>query len=76
MYIPERWEEQKKKILHDKGPNSGIIAENVTIENIYYTAKSGIENYDPALFMFNAADARNIKIKNIKYQRIKYYASE
>lgn len=69
MYVPERWEEQKRKILHDKGPNSGIIAENVTIENIYYTANSGIDNYDPALCVFNAADARNIKIKNIYCDR-------
>ena len=73
IFVPERQAEVAKSILVPTANPCSTIAENVLIENVYYTARS------PApvkLFRFLETEFRNVSIRNVcndsPYEQFEY----
>ncbi len=71
MYLPEHEEVQKHYRFTDRDYNETekearlTTAENVILENVFYTAKSLNEEKNGALNVFNYAELKNVTIKNV-----------
>jgi len=63
IFIPSRQNEiDKFYLLPNLAPT---VAENVMIENVYYSARSTVPGEPKALFSFFETDIRNVVIKNV-----------
>lgn len=65
MFEPCKLEELQQEEMVVKSPERRLIAENIQIDNIYYTAKSLSKKFIPALFLFSNVTAKNVCINKI-----------
>ncbi len=65
MYKPELWDKQKNKILYPDGDFTGLTAENVLIENVYYSANGENDNYKPTVCAIHNSELKNVIIRNV-----------
>lgn len=63
IYLPEREDEAQTRMVYPNGPDDGVTAENILIENIYHTAHN--KRQPDALCSFNAAQVKNAVVRNV-----------
>lgn len=65
MYKPELWDKQKNKTTYPDGDMISLTAENVLIENVYYTANGENDNYKPTVIGVHNSELKNVTIRNV-----------
>lgn len=64
LFVPERYEEQRKLRLKPRQPDRGVTVENITISNIHYAAQPE-EGETPYVIRFSNAKVKDMKISGI-----------
>ena len=65
MYKPELWDKQKIKTSYPDSEDITLTAENVLIENVYYTANGENENYKPTVCGVHNSEFKNVIVRNV-----------
>lgn len=65
-------DEEALKMGKEMAP--GLVAENVLIENVYYTAKCEIDGYTPSVIAINNSTLKNVKVKNLNYEDVELFS--